>query len=235
LESEKIKKGDFVELEYTGKLKDGNAVFDTTDKEVAEKAGLSKKAEYKPIIICVGEGYILPAIEEHLVGKEIGRLKVELDAEQGFGKKSAQLLKLIPMKVFVQQEIMPYPGLEVNIDNSFGIIRNVSGGRVIVDFNHPLSGRELVYDIEVKRFVTDEKEQLESFLKVTGLHYNSASVKEKKAMVVLEHEMPEQLLKAVGDKVKKTMGLEKIDFIAKKQEKKPAESKKHEHKHEHNQ
>jgi FKBP-type peptidyl-prolyl cis-trans isomerase 2 len=124
------------------------------------------------------------------------------------------------MKVFKSQDIMPYPGLEVNIDNQFGIVKTVSGGRVIVDFNHPLSGKDLHYEVEVKRFITDDKQKMESFLSAAGLHYNSATVKEKKAMVVLEHEMPEELLKAVEKKIKETTNIESIKFITKKKEEK---------------
>jgi len=226
LESKKIKKGDFVELEYTGKIKDENKVFDTTKKEVAIANNLNKEADYKPIVVCIGEGYILQTLEAELEGKKLGKYTFELSPEQAFGKKSAQLLKLVPIKVFKQQDIMPYPGLEVNIDNRFGIIRNVSGGRVIVDFNHPLSGRDLTYDVEVKRFVNNDKEKLESLLRAGGIHFNSASVKEKKAMIVLEHEVPDEIRKAIEEKIKKTIGIKKIDYITKKQEKKKSEQQK---------
>ncbi|MBC8500230.1 MAG: peptidylprolyl isomerase [DPANN group archaeon] len=226
MESKKIKKGDFVELEYTGKIKDENKVFDTTKKEVAIANNLNKEADYKPIVVCIGEGYILQTLEAELEGKKLGKYTFELSPEQAFGKKSAQLLKLVPIKVFKQQDIMPYPGLEVNIDNRFGIIRNVSGGRVIVDFNHPLSGRDLTYDVEVKRFVNNDKEKLESLLRAGGIHFNSASVKEKKAMIVLEHEIPDEIKKAIDEKIKKTIGTKKIDYITKKQEKKKSEQQK---------
>ncbi|MFC2135877.1 peptidylprolyl isomerase, partial [Bacteroidota bacterium] len=200
-------------------------VFDTTVKEIAMAGNLNKKAKYESIIICVGEGYVLPAIEEQLIDKTAGKYKFELTPEQSFGKKSAKLLKLVPIKVFKQQDIMPYPGLEVNVDNNYGTIRNVSGGRVIVDFNHPLSGRDLVYEVEVKKFVTGDKEKIESLLKVAGIHYDSASVKEKNAMIVLEHDIPEEIKKAIDEKIKSTIGIKKIDYIVKKQDNK--------HKHEH--
>ena len=72
METNKIKKGDFIELDYTGTLKDEGVVFDTTIKEIGTASNLQRQSEYKPIIICVGEGYILPKIEEEIVGKAIG-------------------------------------------------------------------------------------------------------------------------------------------------------------------
>ncbi|EFK97351.1 peptidylprolyl isomerase FKBP-type, partial [sediment metagenome] len=50
----------------------------------------------------------------------------------------------------LKDSIRPMPGLPVNIDGMYGIIRTVAGGRVIVDFNHPLSGKEIVYNSKLK-------------------------------------------------------------------------------------
>lgn len=220
MEIKNIKQGDFVEIDYTGTIKDENIVFDTTKKEVAMANNLNKEAKYKPITICIGQGFILPTIETELIGKKIGKYSFELTPEQSFGKKSAKLLKLVPMKVFKQQDIMPYTGLEVNIDGTFGIIRNVSGGRVIVDFNHPLSGRNLKYDVEVKKFVTGDKEKLEALLKASGLPYDSASVKEKNAMIVISQPVADQIKAIFEENAKKLIGIKKIDYVLKKQKKK---------------
>ena len=225
MEAKKIKKGNFVEVDYTGRFKDEGTVFDTTEKEVAIASSLNKESDYKPIVICIGEGFILPALEEELIGKSTGKYSFELQPEQAFGKKSAKLLKLVPMKVFKQQDIMPHPGLDVTIDNQYGIVRTVGGGRVIVDFNHPLSGKDLVYDVKVNKFVTNDKDKVESLLKVAGMHYDSVSVKEKNAMIVLEHDMPVELRKLIDDKVKKMIGIKKIDYVVKKQEKKEEKKK----------
>ena len=46
---------------------------------------------------------------------------------------------------FKKQNIIPYLGLQVNIDGILGIIRTVTPGRAIIDFNHPLSGKNLIY------------------------------------------------------------------------------------------
>jgi len=220
LESKKIKKGDFIEIEYTGKLTEDGSVFDTTQKEVAMAHNLNKEADYKPAVICIGEEHILPTLEQGLEGKSIGKHKFNLEPDQAFGRKSAQLLKLVPIKVFKKQDIMPYPGLDVNVDGRYGIIRNVSGGRVIVDFNHPLSGRELTYNIEVKKFVTNDKEKIVALLTLTGVHHNSVSVKEKNVMIVLEEDVPDQVKKVFEEKARKLVGVKKIDYITKKQDKK---------------
>ena len=225
MKNNKIEKGDFVEIDYVGMIKDEDKVFDTTKKKVADKNDLNPEADYKPITICIGEEHILPALEEQLEGKKTGEYKFELSPEEAFGKKSAKLLKLVPRKVFRQQDIQPFPGLEVNIDNNFGIVRSVSGGRVIVDFNHPLSGRDLVYEIEVKRFVEDKKEKLESYLNISQIPYDSASVKEKKATIVLPQELPDPMKEEFEKKVKELMDIEDINYVTKKGEEKKKEEK----------
>ena len=164
-----IKKGDFVELEYTGALKEDGAIFDTTSEKKAKETGIyRKKKEFGPVIICVGEGEILKGLEEQLIGKEAGKeYTIELSPKNGFGKKDAKLIKMIPSNAFIKQNIDPQPGLQVNIDGVLGIIRRTGSGRCLVDFNHPLSGKDVVYKVKINRIVTDDKEKIESFLKLT--------------------------------------------------------------------
>ena len=166
-----IKKHDFVEIEYTGRLKEDNTIFDTTQEKVARENDVyDEHANYEPSIICIGESNILKALDEQMIGKETGgEYSFELSAEQAFGRKDAKLLQLIPTSKFRQQNIQPAPGLRLNIDGMFGIVKTVSGGRCYVDFNHPLAGKDLVYDVKINRIVEDDKEKLNSLLK---LHFH---------------------------------------------------------------
>ena len=161
-----IKKHDFVEIEYTGIIKEDNKVFDTTEEKVAKENEIyDKNADYSPIIICIGENNILRGIEDEIIGKESGKeYKFELSANNAFGKKDARLIQLIPINKFQQQNIQPIPGLQLNIDGIFGVVKTVSGGRCLVDFNHPLAGKDLVYSVKINRIVEDVKEKFRSLL-----------------------------------------------------------------------
>jgi FKBP-type peptidyl-prolyl cis-trans isomerase 2 len=162
-----IKKQDFVEIEYTGKLKEENIIFDTSDEKTAKDNGLyNKMHSYGPVKIMIGSSQVLPGLDKFMEGKEPGEYKVILDPTGGFGKKNAKLLRLIPKNIFIKQQINPMPGLPINIDGSDGIIKTVSGGRCIVDFNHPLSGKTLEYDLKIKRIITDEKEKVSAILEL---------------------------------------------------------------------
>lgn len=162
-----IKKNDFVELEYTGRLKEDKTVFDTTDAVVAKENNLeSPNAVYGPVVVCIGEGHLVKGLDKFLEGKDVGKFSVELLPEDAFGKKDAKLIMMVPTRKFLEQKINPMPGLQVNIDGVMGIIRTANGGRTIVDFNHPISGRAVIYDVKVNRIVTDKKEKAESLAKL---------------------------------------------------------------------
>lgn len=156
-----IKKGDFIEIEFAARIKDGG-VFDTNIKAEAEKAELPIK-EVKPFILSVGNNMILKGLDEDLEGKEVGKkYTVEIRPDKAFGKRNPQLVKMIPLKAFTEQEIVPQRGMQLSLDGNVVKIMSVSGGRVLVDFNNPLAGREVVYDFKINRKVTDEKEKINS-------------------------------------------------------------------------
>jgi len=175
-----IKKHDFVEIEYTGRLKEDNSIFDTTEEKVARESGVySKNADYEPAVICIGENNILKSLEEQVVGKETGKeYTFEISSGNAFGKKDAKMIQLIPTSKFRQQNIQPIPGLQLNIDGVFGVVKTVSGGRCLVDFNHPLAGKDLVYHVKINRVVEDTKEKVKSLLKM-HLHINDAEIELK--------------------------------------------------------
>lgn len=208
-----IKKNDFVELEYTGSLDEG--VFDTTDVEIAKQAKIfDEKTKYQPVIICVGQGQILKGIDDFIEGKEPGKFSIELEAKDAFGKKDAKLMRMIPASKFRDQNIQPMPGLRLNIDGSVGVVRSVNGGRIIVDFNHPLAGRDVKYDIEVKRIVSDKKEQVESLIKSLIGMSMPVDLQENKAQVSLPDKLPEEFTKKLSEKIKELTDVD-VEFLEK--------------------
>ncbi|VVB78500.1 Putative FKBP-type peptidyl-prolyl cis-trans isomerase [uncultured archaeon] len=152
-----INKNDFVEIEFTGKA--NNEVFDTTDKEVAKKMGL--EYDVTPLIISVGNQMLLKSFDDFLEGKEIGKkYSLKLTPEKAFGKRNPSMIKTMPIKVFHEKEINPYPGMAVQLDNYIAKVLSVSGGRVSVDFNNPLAGKDIEYDFTIKRKVEDDTERV---------------------------------------------------------------------------
>jgi len=213
-----VKKNDFIEMTYTGKLKEDSSVFDTTEEKIAKDNHLYREgAEYRPIIICIGEKHVLKGLDEFIIGKEAGNYTVDIEAENAFGKKSAKLIQLIPAKKFTEHGIKPTPGLSVNVDGNMGMIKSVSGGRILVDFNHPLSGKDLIYDIGVKRVVTDKKEQIESLLDIilsVRKGESEISLTGEDCIVKIKKKLPKEVLKKVEEKIKELVKLSKIEITA---------------------
>jgi len=157
---EKLKKNDFIELDFTGKDKEGK-VFDTTIKEEAKKINID--IADKPLIICLGQNMILPAIDEFLIGKEIGNYALDLKPEKAFGKRDRKLVKLMPSSLFKEQGKL-YPGMVFSFDNMLGKIMSVSGGRIMIDFNNPLADKEVIYQLNIKRKIEDLNEKAKSLI-----------------------------------------------------------------------
>ncbi len=220
-----IKKNDFIEIEYTGKIKEDEMVFDTTDEKVAKDNGLEQEnTNYGPVTICVGENQVLPGLDKALEGKEEGKdISVELGPEDAFGKKDAKLIQLVQTSKFKKQGIQPMPGLQVNIDGTMATIKTVSGGRTLIDFNHPLAGKDVVYTVKINKIVKDDTKKLEAYINVAlGIKDVDVEIKEGKATVGLKAELPKEITGQLSEKIKNVItSIKEIDFVAKKDEKSP--------------
>src|SRR3989344_2370351 len=204
-----LNENDFIEIDYIARIKD-NGIFDLTKEDIAKQNNIfNKDFKYKPVIICLGKGDILKGLDKKLIEKDIGKYKIDLTPEEGLGKKDGKLIKLVPTKEFTKQNIKPMPGMQLNLDGFIGKIISVTGGRTLVDFNNPLSGKNLVYEIEIKRKITDKKEQLEGFLDILFKDYK-LELKDDEAVIdtKISKEMEESLKKEILERVK----IKKVTF-----------------------
>lgn len=154
--SEIAKKNDFVELKYTGYA--NGQVFDSNIEEDLKKIHPEAKAE--PLLIIIGENMVVSGLDKAFEGKEIGKqYEITLSAKDAFGERRRELLKTLPIKIFHEQKIEPYPGLAVLMDGTIAKVISVSGARVVTDFNSPLAGKEIKYVFTILRKIKDEKEK----------------------------------------------------------------------------
>ncbi len=115
----------------------------------------------------------------------------------------------------------PYPGLQINADGMIGTVRSVTGGRVILDFNHPLAGRELIYSVKIIKLVDDAEIQVDSLLKFSlfmlGKDNFKVKIVEDELKITCKIMVPEQLQKPFEEKVKKLVPkIKKITFLEEK-------------------
>ena len=200
-----IQTGDWIKINYTGRLQDNNVVFDTTVESVAKEAKLNSKKKFELFVMCVGEGHIIKGIDTSLIGKKVGdNYKIKLSAEEAFGKKNSKLLQLISKSKFTKDKVNPIPGLKVNIDGQEGIIKSISGGRVIVDFNHPLAGKDVEYEISINSIVTEDKEKIKGYL--TLLFQQDIPFELLGKKILLKYPLPKEMLDVIEKEIIRLLG-----------------------------
>lgn len=221
-QNNKLQKGDFIEIMFTGKTKQGQ-IFDSNREEDLKKIQAGQKVNEKakkPYIFALGEGMLLKGLDNYLRGKPVPKTgsdqtekenhyEIEVKPEDAFGKREQKNIQRMPLNIFKQHNVNPHPGMVYNFDNKPGKILAVTGGRVIVDFNHPLAGKEVIYDIQVKRKVTDLNEQIKAFIDFVfkrDLNYE-IDKKNKKITLKVESQI-KQMAQMFKQKFKDLFGLD---------------------------
>jgi FKBP-type peptidyl-prolyl cis-trans isomerase 2 len=202
-----LKKGDFIEIEFTGKIKNTGVVFDTTIEEDAKKANLKIK-DLKPFTLSIGHKMLPNGFDAEMEGKEVGKkYTVELTPEKAFGKRDPKAVKMIPTKLFHEQKINPVPGLQLNLDGQLTKILSNSGGRTLVDFNSPLAGKDIIYEYKILKSITDEKDKINALQDF--LFRKRFKFVEKDKKIIFETDKTfEPLVKMFSDKFKEILGKE---------------------------
>lgn len=192
---------DFVKVNYAGKVKETGMEFD--------------KGEDIPII--VGVNFTLKGIDNALLEMQIGDKKIiEISPENAFGNREARLIRLVPLIEFRKHDTKPYPGMFVNADNLQGRVLSVSGGRVRVDFNHPLAGKTLIYDLEVKEKIENAEDKIKAIIKIYA-RIDEDKIKTLTKEKEVEIEVPPLInslyKKKIADDIMKFLDLEKVKFV----------------------
>ncbi|MBU3924058.1 MAG: FKBP-type peptidyl-prolyl cis-trans isomerase [Nanoarchaeota archaeon] len=157
-----INKNDFIEIEFTGKIKGTDEIFDTNIKEdMPTTDNRQPTTETKPFILSVGHKMLPVGFDDDLIGKETGKsYEVTLKPEVAFGKRNPQMIRMIPTKHFHEQKIEPVRGMQLALDGQLVKILSSDKGRTLVDFNNPLAGKEVTYTYKINKIVTDQKEKV---------------------------------------------------------------------------
>ncbi len=161
-----IEKGSFILIDYVCRVKETGEVFDTTLEDVAKKEGIYREdTRYEPMLVVVGEGWVIRGLDEKLTELEVGETEtLEIPPEKAFGHRDPTKMRMVPLRKFREQGITPAPGMQVEVDNRVGVVRSVSGGRVQVDFNPPLAGKTLVYEVTVKKVLEKDLDKIKALI-----------------------------------------------------------------------
>jgi len=161
-----LQKGDFVLVDYVMRVKDTNEIIDLTVEEVAKKEKVYREdGVYEPALVILGEGWILKGVEEELYKMDVGESKViEVPPDKAFGERDTSKVKIVNARDLTKRGITPRVGARVELDDGVAIIRRAEGGRVILDYNHPLAGRTIVCEVKVVKKIEDVKEKIKELV-----------------------------------------------------------------------
>jgi FKBP-type peptidyl-prolyl cis-trans isomerase SlpA len=106
-----------------------------------------------PATFVVGDGTLPPGVEKRMLGLAAGSAaRLEIPACDAFGEARAENVRFMQRAQF-GAGVVPEPGLIVSFrapDGELpGVIRSIEGELVVVDFNHPLAGRDLVFEVSI--------------------------------------------------------------------------------------
>jgi peptidylprolyl isomerase len=157
-----LQKDDFILISYTAKVKETNEVFDTTDAETAKKEHLQKEGEItEPKLVVVGEGWVLKTLDDSLLTMEVDKpTVVEISPDKAFGPRDPEKVKQVHIKRLYEKDIQPQLGARIEFGGKNAVIRSIGAGRVLLDFNPPLAGRTLVYDVTVTKKMETAEEKI---------------------------------------------------------------------------
>jgi FKBP-type peptidyl-prolyl cis-trans isomerase 2 len=226
-----MKEGDFLKVEYIGKVASTNEIFDLTDEETAKKEGIHNPGQkYGSVLVILGAGMIIPGVEEKLKEMKLGQEKeFEVQPEKAFGKRDVKRIKIVSIANFVKQKINPVPGAFVDINGRQAKIQSVSGGRVRVDFNHPLAGKDLKYKIKTVNVIEKPLERIKAILDYYRLPAE-VKLEEGKLDIKTKENVQEIVRKLLTDIITKWVkDVKKIEFSGgapEKKEQKPVSEEK---------
>jgi peptidylprolyl isomerase len=179
-----VNKGDFIMMEMSGSSVETGEVFDTSSEEIATENGIHEEGRaYGARLVIVGDGYVLRGLDEKLPGTPWEEdVEISITPEDAFGERNASDIEMVPFRVLRSKGVNPYVGAELEIDGRPAIVRSIGGGRVQLDYNHALAGRNIVYKIKVTENVSNDKDKMRALLgrRFLGIETKEFTLKQTK-------------------------------------------------------
>lgn len=149
-------------IDYTAKIKETGEIFDTTMEDLAKNERLYKEGEiYEPKLIVIGEGWVLKALDENLHSLKINKTEaIEISPDKAFGPRDPEKLKRVSLRRLREKGITPKLGMRIEYEKRLATIRTMGGGRVLLDFNPPLAGKTLIYEVTAKKKLRTRREKV---------------------------------------------------------------------------
>ncbi|MBP1358086.1 MAG: peptidylprolyl isomerase [Sulfolobus sp.] len=162
-----FKDNDFLYISYVAMFKDTKEVIDTNIEEEAKKANLySPDKKYEPQLVILGEHRVIKGLEEALYNMNLSEEKeIEIPPDKAYGERDPAKVKIVSLGELRRQGISPHVNDVIRLaDGNYATVKSISGGRVILDLNHPWAGKVLLYKVKVIKVLQDEKEKIKALM-----------------------------------------------------------------------
>jgi FKBP-type peptidyl-prolyl cis-trans isomerase 2 len=156
-----IAENEWIKIDYTGRLKENSKVFDTTLEDIARAERIfDEKQGYSPLLCRAGdEKFLIPGLAKNLVGLELNSPQTfDIASDDAYGERDSKKIEMVPTKRLRKANLDPRVGNRVQLAGRSGTIIWVGGGRSRIDFNHPLAGKDLIFDVTVVEHLEDEEQ-----------------------------------------------------------------------------
>ena len=136
----KAKQGDCVKVHYRGSL-DSGEVFDTSQ-------------DREPLEFTIGEGRVIAGFEDAVVGMVAGEEKsVRIPSAEAYGERREDMVAVFNSGQF-PEDLAPAVGQILQLKRDDGMliqvmVTDVTGDQVTLDANHPLAGKDLIFDLKL--------------------------------------------------------------------------------------
>lgn len=201
-----MKEGDFIKIEYIGRTAATREIFDLTQEDVAQKEGIyNPKQKYGPVFTIIGAHMVIPGMEKELLTLSVGQEKeFSVQPQEAFGSRIPQLVNVFSLTQFIRQKVDPHPGAFVEIDGMQGRVQSISGGRVRVDFNHPLAGKEVHYWVKIVSAIEKTDEKIKELIASFGFPF-TPKIENSTLTIESEKALPSEVKKFIEEPIKKWM------------------------------
>lgn len=141
---QQVKSGDTIKVHYHGRLTSGETFDSSTGRD--------------PLEFEVGSGMVIKGFDEGVTGMRIGEKKtINIPFLEAYGPRQEEMLVEFPIDQF-PPDLKPEIGMQLTMTTAQGhpvqvIIDEVRETTVILDANHPLAGKDLVFDLELVEIV----------------------------------------------------------------------------------
>lgn len=142
-----VEVGDTATVNYIGKIE--GKVFDTNIESTGKAAGLKDKA-YAPLRFKVGAGHMIDGFDKGVVWMRKGETKeLIIPPEEGYGPTDKELIKLFPIEEGMSMDVGGVVEFRLADQTVRGIVLGTNGTHMVVDFNHILAGKTLIFEVTV--------------------------------------------------------------------------------------